>query len=61
MGFSHAGFFVCVTVRRCVQLVLRLLMRHALRPRTAAPSGPHDNAAFRAAALHGNLHLLRKN
>lgn len=32
MGFPHAGLFVCVTVRRCVQPAIRLLTRRAIRP-----------------------------
>lgn len=57
MGFSHAGLLAYVPGWRCVQPALRPRARRALR---SAYCGPHDNAAFHAAALHGNLHLLRK-
>jgi hypothetical protein len=61
MGFHHAGLFVCVPGRRCVQPVIRpctVGVTYSLR--TAAPYGPHEEAAFHAASLHGDLHLLRK-
>ena len=60
MGFSHAGLFcmcpVGVVCKR--RSVCSRGAPHGLR--TAAPCDPHDNAAFHATALHGNLHLLRK-
>ena len=60
MGFSHAGLFcmcpVSVVCKRCS--VCSRGAPYGLR--TAAPCEPHSNAAFHEAALHGNLHLLRK-
>ena len=54
MGFSHAGLLcVCGRCSVCPRGAPYGL-------RTAALGGPHDNSAFHAAALHGNIHLLRK-
>ena len=60
MGFSHAGLFcMCPVCAACKwRSVCSRGAPYGLR--TAAPCGLHYNAAFHAAALHGNHHLLRK-
>ena len=60
MGFPHAGLFcmcpVCAACKR--RSVCSRGAPYGLR--TTAPREPHSNAAFHAAPLHGNIHLLRK-
>lgn len=60
MGFSHAGL-LCVCPVGVVCNRRSICSRdEPYGLRIAAPCEPHYNAAFHAAALHGNLHLLRK-
>ena len=60
MGFSHAGLLCACAVGVVCKWRSVCSCGTLYGLRTEAPSGPHDNATFHAAALHGNCHLLRK-
>lgn len=60
MGFSHAGLFCMFPVGVAYNRRSVCSRGAPYGLRIAAPCGLHGKAAFHTAALHGNLHLLRK-